>query len=193
MKILILGASGYLGSCVFNRASQMKNAKVIGTSRTAQESESCIQLDIINQKLVDTKIKQIIPDVIVWTLMNRQKEHELINKGLKNLLNVVRKETKIVFISTDAVFSEGKGGYSETDTVALLSVKSPLAVYVNSKIKAEQMIVTEHSNHVIIRTGPIYGKSANQKIEDRTSKIISNIKRTIQQKRILTVIEPLYM
>lgn len=39
------------------------------------------------------------------------------------------------------------------------------------------MLLTNHTNHIIIRTGPIYGKNANQDIEARTKRLIHKIKK----------------
>jgi dTDP-4-dehydrorhamnose reductase len=52
---------------------------------------------------------------------------------------------RVVFFSTDLVFSGQQGNYSEADAIG------PLGVYARTKVEAEG-IVRAHPNHVIIRT-----------------------------------------
>ncbi len=96
---------------------------------------------------------------------------------------MISKETKLIFISTDAVFSIGEGDYTESDKPVSLPDDAPLANYVNSKIIGEESIKDLHPNHIIIRTGPLYGMNANGHIEKRTKKVIrsSKEKSTLQK------------
>ncbi len=52
--------------------------------------------------------------------------------------------------------------------------EAALAEYVNGKYTAENLILNKHPNHVILRTGPLYG-NGNQVIEKRTVQIIEKI------------------
>ncbi|MFT4414349.1 SDR family oxidoreductase [Fredinandcohnia humi] len=174
-KILILGGKGYVGSNVMDQATK-KNITFFGTSRSLDNDTNILQTDIYNHSSLLSVITKSNPDVIVWTLMSGENECELINSGLVNLLSIIKKETKLLFISTDAVFTEGIGDYKETDKIGTLPNDAPLSVYVNAKYKGEYLIKENHSNHIIIRTGPIYGSSSNTCIEKRTTRIIEQIK-----------------
>lgn len=80
-------------------------------------------------------------------------------------------------MSTDAVFVDGKGNYSETDLPGFLLSEAPLSTYINAKHIGENLLLTNHTNHIIIRTGHIYGKDTNQNIEARTKRLIHEIKK----------------
>ena len=58
----------------------------------------------------------------------------------------------------------------------LYLIEAYLATYVNAKMGAENIIKSTHLNHVIFRTGPLYGEDINQNIEKRTKKILKQIK-----------------
>lgn len=174
LRILILGATGFLGSTLFSLAERL-NYTVLGTSRYKNENSKIIKLDITEKKAVEQIIKDFLPDVVVWSLLSMNEEDVLINVGLTNLLSVMSRQTKLIFISTDGVFTEGKGGYTESDKTELIAKKAPLATYFNSKIVGEKNIQDQHPNHIIIRTGPLYGKDMNQNIEKRTQKVISEV------------------
>ncbi|TQR19427.1 sugar nucleotide-binding protein [Psychrobacillus vulpis] len=121
-------------------------------------------------------IKQLEPDVVIWSLMNGEKENVLIDIGLTNVLAAIQKDTKLIYISTDALFVDGIGDYIEADQKGSLPKDAPLSTYVNAKRRAESIIKRRHVNHVILRTSPLYGEDFNQNIEQRTQRILIQIK-----------------
>lgn len=176
MRILILGATGFLGSNLIQLGSENKNLTVFGTSRFQHENSNVMQVDVTNRESIGSAIRKISPEVVIWSLMNFEEETQLIKLGLENLLSEIKRETKLIFISTDAVFVEGIGGYKESDLIGKLPEEAALAEYVNGKYNGENLILNKHPNHVILRTGPLYGSCGNQVIEKRTLRIIEKIK-----------------
>lgn len=175
MKIIILGSTGFFGSSLFKLAGLNPNYYVCGTSRSNNACTNILQLDIRNKHQVTQLVNHIDPDVVIWSLMDGEKENHLIEVGLNHLLSAISKETKLIYLSTDAVFVDGKGNYAETDQPGFLPSEAPLSTYVNAKHFGEKLILANHENHVIIRTGPLYGKDANHEIEARTNRIIHEI------------------
>lgn len=174
MKLLILGATGFLGSSLTQLASEDNNLAVFGTSRYPNKNSNIIQVDVTNKQSIGNAIKKINPDVVIWCLMSFEEENQLINFGLNNLLSVMESDTKLIFLSTDAVFVNGKGDSKESDPIGTLPKEARLAEYVNAKNTGENLILKEHPNHVILRTGPLYGDE--ESIENRTLSIIEKIK-----------------
>jgi len=172
LKLLIFGATGFLGSTLSSMAERL-NLQVLGTSRHCNEKQNIIKLDVTDKHSMKNVMESFDPDVVVWALLSRNHEDVLVDFGLANLLCDIKEKTKLIFLSTDAIFPGAKGGYKETDKPILLSAEVLLAKYVNAKIKAEKKITACHHNHAIIRTGPLYGRDANGNIEARTQKIIT--------------------
>lgn len=174
MKVLILGATGFLGSTLYQKAIEDESLTVVGTSRMSNVAKNIIHLDVMDKHLVAQKIDSTKPDVVIWCLMSMEVEDQLIEIGLKNVVTHLSEDTKFIFISTDAVFVDGRGDYHELDPIGLLPSKARLAKYVNAKHAGELYLMENHPNYVIVRTGPLYGD--DQYIEKRTLQIIENIK-----------------
>lgn len=174
MKILILGATGFLGSTLYRRALEDDSLTVVGTSRSLKNEINLMHVDVTDKPSIVQAIKKSMPDVVIWCLMSMEAEDQLIHVGLKNVLEELESTTKLIFVSTDAVFVEGKGSYKELDPTGLLPKEARLAVYVNAKHEGERYVMNTHPNHVIIRTGPLYGDM--NKLDNRTDQIIKNIK-----------------
>lgn len=133
-KILVLGASGMLGSAVFNVLSKHGGYAVTGTIRSESwrsffpgvSADRLISgIDILNHddsiQLFDT----VKPDVIincvglVKQLDNAKDPLSVlpINSLLPHRLNRLAKliNARLIHISTDCVFDGAKGGYTEAD------------------------------------------------------------------------------
>ncbi|WP_416729777.1 sugar nucleotide-binding protein [Fictibacillus sp. JL2B1089] len=178
MKLLILGATGFLGSKLYNLTSNNREFKVIGTSRSPHEDPGIIEADAIQEHSIESAVAEFEPDVIIWTLMSFEDEKRIIDRGLKPLLSTVKLRTKVIFVSTDAVFVGGDGGYKETDAIGKLPEEAPLAEYINGKVAGEKLIRKKHSNYIIIRTGPLYSDASDSIIEKRTLKMIESIRKS---------------
>jgi dTDP-4-dehydrorhamnose reductase len=177
MKLLVLGATGFLGSKLLELSTKHNNLAVYGTSRHPNNKFNILQVDVINDQSIEETVKIVNPDIVIWTLMDSQNETDLTDKGLVSLLSVINKETKLIYMSTDAVFVKGEGNYKESDPIGFLPKGVALSIYVNAKNKAENLIRSRHSKHIIIRTGPIYGVDSYQNIEKRILRIIKQIEK----------------
>lgn len=156
MKVLLLGASGFLGGRILQTLRNQPEVEVIGTY-CQNGTDDLVQLDIHDHKEFARLYQACKPDIIIWSLMSGEQESKLIEHGLAQLLPLIESHVKIVYLSTDGVFSKGSGSYTEEDIPSYMEADTPLAQYSNAKLKGEELLQEHHDNHVIIRTGPIYG------------------------------------
>ena len=164
MKILVLGASGMIGSTVIRVMSEQSGWQVFGTVREASNkrffSDSIAKrlipdvdverqdsvLQVFNQIRPDvvincaglTKHKPAARDLLVSILINTLMPHHL--SGLCKLAGA-----RLIHVSTDCVFSGEKGGYVEEDF--------PDARDVYGKSKALGEVNEQHT--VTLRTSTI--------------------------------------
>jgi dTDP-4-dehydrorhamnose reductase len=160
MSILIIGASGFVGSLLYKILSKKEEA--VGTFCNRQpEIERLLYLDITDRKSVEEIIREIRPHVIILTSALTHVEYcedhqqEAYNVNVLGTANVVMiaKEigAKLVFFSSEYIFNGEKGPYSEID------IPNPINYYGKTKLEGETVIINNLNDYLIIRTTVIYG------------------------------------
>ncbi|ASK62023.1 dTDP-4-dehydrorhamnose reductase [Virgibacillus phasianinus] len=179
MKICVFGASGYVGASVYQRLKDIPDATVAGTYLNEPALfDDLYKLDVNEPESFSNFYKSEKPDVVVWAVMSGPNEHKLTDQGLMHLLTHLTPQTKLVYISSDFVFSNGDGPYSEEDPLHNLPDDHSFSNYTNGKVKAERLIDREFSNYVILRAGPIYGENAVGKLDERTDRLSYHLRST---------------
>lgn len=178
MKVLVLGASGFLGGKVIERMKLEKDFEILGTCYKNNDDSNLVQLDVINDEQAKHIVNKFKPDVILWSLMSSQSEKDLIQIGLKNILSSIANNQKLIFISTNAVFrgNPQKGYFTEDEKPEYTNGTEDIDLYADAKIYGENMI-KEHENHIIIRPGVIYGQDINGKWDGRILNLINSLER----------------
>jgi dTDP-4-dehydrorhamnose reductase len=134
MRILVLGASGMIGSAMFRVLSERQDWSVFGTLRSgdakrffsAEAGNNLLtRVDVDKPDEILRVFSQVHPDVVVncigLTKHHKEADDPLlaipINALLPHRLAEVcaLSSTRLVHVSTDCVFSGGKGAYSESD------------------------------------------------------------------------------
>ncbi len=145
-NILLLGGSGTLGSCII-KSKKFPKLKCPNKKK----------LNILNKKkitnyLSKNNIKLILHCAAIARVreceLNKSKAKKVNIEGTRNIvqsINKINKHIKLIFISSDAVYSSTKGNYQETDKLL------PYNVYGKTKVEGEK-IVKKLKNFVIIRT-----------------------------------------
>lgn len=172
MKVLILGAGGYLGNVLFSRCKLLAGYSVCGTyfKRPQEGMYSLDILDVMNtRKIIDL----FDPGVVVWCLLNADKELEMSDIGLRHLLSHLKPTVRFIYISTGLSSKEGQ---NEETPPEPREASLYLANYVNGKILGEQL-VRSTNNHVIIRPGQIYGFGASGELDERMQRVQNAIKK----------------
>ena len=162
MNVLIIGASGQLGSALIKL---FPREEVAGTY-CGNSQPDLINLDITKADEVNEVLSRLKPAVVIHTAAMTHvdkceglpKRAEAINVvGTKNLFNACEAiGAKLVFISTYSVFDGKKGYYAEGDAV------NPLNHYSLTKVAAEK-IVLQNDNNLVIRPSKIYSYGEDQR------------------------------
>ncbi|CBZ03974.1 NAD-dependent epimerase/dehydratase family protein [Clostridium botulinum] len=161
MKLLIIGASGYLGNTIYKKLKECTNDDICGTCCKSSNHE-LLQINVLN-RLDIKKLLSLKPDIIIWSIMDIKQETFLSQIGMDEIVNNISKDVRLIYISTTV----GKGKDQTESVIPYRRMPDEyLSKYANGKIEGE-IIVKKHPNYVIIRPGSIYVYDYDGKMDSR--------------------------
>jgi len=185
MKILIIGASGFVGEKLYNSLS--KGFEVIGTYST-KKKDNFEQLDMSNRNSVIESITKIKPDVVIHTagitnvdfFEENFKEVQRVNiQGTKNIIEgCLKTNSKLIYISSDYVFDGEKGNYTEEDE------PNPINAYGKAKLEEEELVKNSGLKYLILRIAVPYGYNSSDDKQTFEKWIINNLRNNKEIKVI---------
>jgi dTDP-4-dehydrorhamnose reductase len=163
IKMLITGASGFVGGHIYHQARQRWRTCAIYRQNSPNEmSDEWRQVDLTDSAEMNHILDDFAPDLIIHAAAVSNLD---VCEKAPDLANAVNVETtarlaaytrqngkRLIFISSDMVFDGSRGMYKETDET------SPISVYGRSKLMAERAVMFEKGNWVVVRTALVYGK-----------------------------------
>jgi len=181
-KIIVTGSSGFVGGVTASLASQ--DFEVTGTFFSQPFSIPGVQsvkLNILNSSDVKDLISTIKPDAIIhcaaWANLDACEENPLMAENVnvhavENIAEAARNiGCKVVFTSSDMVYSGEAGNYRETDPA------EPINFYGNTKKRAENILSDLLPDlSVSARVALVYGRPVTN-AESFSEKIIISLKQ----------------
>lgn len=158
MKILITGGSSLLGKALIE--TKPENHQIEHTWYTNMVDVPSHRLNVIDKSQVGYVFSQVKPDVVIhcaamgsvdYAEFNYQEVKNVNVIGTENILAAAKDhDAKMVFISTNAVFSGNNPPYSEKRT------RSPINLYGKLKRDAENRVM-DSKDWLVIRPFLLYG------------------------------------
>lgn len=164
MKILVLGASSYLGARIFFDLKDVH--EVTGTYSKFRLSKSYIQLDVTKRDDVNKLIGAIKPDVIIHAANNADPRWCLAHPSEALSLN----QTATEFISSAAKQIDSKIIY-----ISSIVAYEPTTLYSQTKVESEKIIANSTDNYVHLRPAFVLGYSPNTKNDRPFNRLLKNI------------------
>lgn len=195
MRILVVGASGFLGAHTYRLLTRQDDAAVVGTYGRRAVFPGLRHVDLSSRSSVMALMRAAQPEVVIWCAKHTAPalEAPILETGLPSLTEAARPGTKLVFVSTDGVLPGTSGRYGEGADTLPVDSGSAVAQYTNAKRNAEQFIASAWDDYSIVRVGPIYGRSSTGEWDARVLGLLeafrlgetvsraANIKRTFIQ------------
>jgi len=159
VKLLIIGASGVLGSRLYNDTIKKKwNTMGVYCSH---ECAALSYMDVRDENSIERIFNLFKPEVVVMAggITNVDlctlKPKLAKDVNIKGTLNLVKKikvyGSKLIYISTDYIFDGENGPYKEDDE------PNPINMYGKTKLESENIIKSKLKNYLIVRTAQLYG------------------------------------
>lgn len=157
LNILILGASGFLGSYIYGH---LRLGHTVRGTYYSNGVEGLDHLDLKDdlglRRLVDDFRPELIlncagmtrPDVCEIEPQRAYHDNVL---GTRNVLEA--SEARMVYFSTDYVFDGRRGSYHEGDEPA------PVNQYGLTKLEAEKLVLSANPRNLVLRLAGLYGFS----------------------------------
>ncbi len=184
MKVFISGASGLVGSNCLKHFKE-EGWETVG-SYFSFETDDTVFYDTLNpDHYMNFDVEAFKPDVIVhcgalthvdYCETHEQESYEKTVQSTINLIALAKTcNARMVYISTDYVFDGVNGPYREDGPI------NPLSVYARHKLEAEQKVLAEIENALVLRVTNVYGD------ELRGKNFVARIIDQCQKKQKLTL------
>lgn len=162
MRVLVTGASGYLGRYVAERFA--RSHEVTGTYGTVDAPiTGCelVRLDLSQPETLAELIRKVSPELIVHCAAIARPDMCEKNRELARVVNVEASESaaraandvgaRLFYISTDLVFDGENPPYTEK------AAANPLSYYAEKKLEGERRVRAICSKTTVLRLSLLYG------------------------------------
>lgn len=166
MTILVIGGSGFLGSEVVRQARTAGHETVATYARALGTAVPTAwrPLDLRAVGSLDAVMAEVRPSVVINTSSGRADWAVTAQGPLHLALAAAKHGTRMVHVSTDAVFSGAdRVHYDET------CLPNPITPYGAAKAAAETGVLAVHPKAVVVRTSLIigHGRSVHERLVHR--------------------------
>jgi dTDP-4-dehydrorhamnose reductase len=167
MRVAIVGASGLVGSHCLRLWQQQAGWVVVGTFRSFPTDGTYYYDPLTPDYPENFDLKAFEPEWIVHcgalTHVDRAQQYpaesEQQTVGSTRALIALAKSVgaRVAYVSSDYVFNGEVGPYEETD------LTRPLSVYGQHKLQAEQLVLREVPQSLVVRITNVYGEETRGK------------------------------
>ena len=161
-KILITGASGQLGQCLYIALS--KHFRIKSTSKKNNEELNIEQMDITDFYQVQDIVSSYKPNIIInaaaitdvdYCELNKRQSRDVNVNGLKNLIKASHVSTKIVHFSSDYIYNGSENINYEN------SHSEPINYYGKTKLESENILIGSNRSYLIFRVSTLFSNYGN--------------------------------
>lgn len=164
MRVLVVGASGFIGRHLMRHLAGAQHSVVAGTFRSrvpANDGNSWYRVEVTDPAGLECVFDAVRPEVVVHmaamadvgTAEREPRRATAVNVGGTTLVAGLTEQhrAKLVYVSTEYVFPGATGYYPEDAT------PHPTTQYGSTKLEAEREVARHCSRWSVLRTSIVYG------------------------------------
>jgi dTDP-4-dehydrorhamnose reductase len=164
MRTLILGANSMLGWALFQRLRPGGAAGTCSPSTRRPQGSGLESLDMLDHRALRDLLERSRPELVLHCAaickVDKCERHPdyawSVNVGgTQNLLDWLPRAARLVYLSSDHVFSGENGPYRED------SPPDPLSHYGRTRVEAERRVLEQHPGSLVVRAPLCIGPSYN--------------------------------
>lgn len=193
-KVVITGVNGLLGQYLV-RDMAIAGYEVFATNRGESRlpdyeniEYNYTSVDIRNKEAIDAYLFNVKPDIIIHAAAMAQPDACELNKDECADINVnatayitvaaEKLNARLIYVSTDFVFSGDAGPYREED------IPAPVNYYGESKLASEKIVESSKLSWAIVRTVLVYGNI----LSGTRSNVVTWVKDNLENKKPIKVV-----
>jgi dTDP-4-dehydrorhamnose reductase len=184
VDLLVIGGSGFVGSKLVEVALKAGlNAVYTYSKNQLSSPATSIQLEIQDGKTLETCIAETRPHCITYCAVPSPKSNEYLHEvvsvgGVEQVCAAIKKleNCKLIFISTNAVFSGKDGPYEESDPPDPEERHDQYRIYALTRAQGEQVALNCWQNTIVVRTSDVNGKDRAGNLNPRLASLLSQLK-----------------
>lgn len=183
MRILVLGASGFVGAVLMRRLRRA-GAEAVGTYRsnaTALHAERAVRLDFADTRALLRLVDDVSPDAVMTLAAEsdvrkaeepdaRAEADAMVASIYELAASCKRARRPLCLLSSDYVFDGSAGPYGEDDP------PSPTGAYGRHKLAAEQAALGADGPALIVRTSMVYGWPGAGQHPNFASRVVRDVR-----------------
>ncbi len=160
MKILVTGASGYLGGAMLRTLDALRPEWDVHSTFfsivPSDDMPNSHHMDLRDAASVARVMDKVQPQIIFHTgALNAGDAQDMYETNARGsgyiAAQAAQQNARLVHLSSDVIFDGTRGNYSEDDT------PNPITPYAVSKADAEKNVLASGANAVLVRTSLLYG------------------------------------
>lgn len=164
MKVLIVGANGYLGARLF--FDLKAKFDVVGTYNRNRFHDSFIQLDVTDKNQVSDVFRKIEPDIAIQAANYPSPRYAVNNEEVFTELNLM---------STEHIRGAANDSGARVIFVSSFAALDPGNIYGELKLKSEEIIKDVEAGYLILRPSLILGYSPNTTNERPFNRVLKHM------------------
>lgn len=189
VDLLVIGGSSFVGANLVQAAlhSGLRVAYTYANRKLNLPVDS-FQVNLQEANTLEACLAETKPKNIAHCAIPRgdEKIHQAVSvESVSRIIGILNNAltTKLIYVSSNAVFTGDKGQYGETDLPDAGKRNNEYCVYAIARAAGDHIALEKWPNTIVVRTADVNGRDVESKLNIRLEKLVEKFKtgQTIQR------------